>query len=181
MLNEANLDHSFLWKHVKAVRSEFRNKKNLQNVCKACSTCKAFLPDDKDAGFLREINFNNLKERLGVSSSTDEIKSLPSSTIEEGGKMFVYLNSCPPLHWQNFYHHLFFEKTNSEMILSVLNAVKNSPTKGSRAFANKVLVRLADIFGFQYNYFANETTWVNSIANVKGKKLDLRYYIVKLH
>ena len=83
-------------------------------------------------------------------------------------KMFVYLNSCPALHWQNFYHHLLFEKTNSEMILSVLNAMKNSRTKGSREVANKVLVRLADILGFQYKHFANETTWVNSIATVKG-------------
>ena len=158
MLNEANLDHSYLWKHVKAVRSEYRTKKSVQN-----NKCKAFLRDEE-----WEINFKNLKERLRVSNLTDEIKSLLNSTIEEGGKMFVYLNSCPALHWQNFYHHLLFEKTNSEMILSVLNAMKNSRTKGSRAVANQVLVRLADILGFQYKHFANETTWVNSIATVKG-------------
>ena len=159
MLDEANSDHSFLWQHVKAVRSEYQNKKSAHK-----NKCDAFLLDEEK----REILFNNLQERLRVSNPTDEIKSLPNSTIEEGGKMFVYLNSCPALHWQNFYYHLLFEKTNSEMILSVLNAMKNSRTKGSRALANKVLVRLADIFGFQYKHFANETKWVNSIATVKG-------------
>ena len=159
MLHEANLDHSFLWKHVKAVRSEYRKKNKLHKNCQR----KALLSDEE-----RGTLFNNLQERLRVSSSTDEIKSLPKSTIEEGGKMFVYLNSCPALHWENFYHHLLFEKTNSEMILLVLNAIKNSRTKGNRAVANKVLVRLADILGFQYKHFANETTWVNSIATVKG-------------
>ena len=158
MLDEANLDYSLLWKHVKAVRSEYRKETSVK-----MKECKAFLPNEE-----LEINFDNLAKRLGVSSSTDEIKPLPNSTIEEGGKMFVYLNSCPALHWQNFYHHLFFEKTNSEMILSVLNAIKNSPTKGSRAVANMVLVRLANILGFQYKHFANETTWLNSIATVKG-------------
>ena len=160
MLDEANLDHSSLWRHVRAARSEYRKKTRVHKNCDE----KVFLSDDEE----RETLFNNLQDRLGVSNQTDEIKSLPISTIEEGGKMFVYLISCPALHWQNFYHHLLFEKTNSEMILSVLNAMKNSRTKGSRAVANKVLVRLADILGFQYKHFANETTWVNSIATVKG-------------
>ena len=159
MLNEANLDHSFLWKHVKAVRSEYRKKNKLHKNCQR----KALLSDEE-----RGTLFNNLQERLSVSDPSDEIKSLPTSTIEEGGKMFVYLNSCPALHWQNFYHHLLFEKTNSEMILSVLNAMKNSRTKGSRAVANKVLVRLADVLGFKYKYFANETKWVNNFDTVKG-------------
>ena len=159
MLHEANLDHSFLWKHVKAVRSEYRKKNELHKNCQG----KALLSDEE-----RGTLFNNLQEHLRVSNPTDEIRSLPNSTIEEGGKMFVYLNSCPALHWQNFYHHLLFEKTNSEMILSVLNAMKNSHTKGSREVANKVLGRINDIFGFQYKHFMNETTWVNSIATVKG-------------
>ena len=169
MLDETNLDQSSLWKHVKAVRSEYRNRRSVyKGTVDKCIRYKALLPEEE-----REINFDNLRESLKVTSSTDEmkIKSLPTSTIEEGGKMFVYLNSCPAIHWQNFYHHLLFEKTNSEMILSVLNAMKNSRTKGSRAVANKVLGRLADIFRFQYKHFANETTWVNSIATVKGFKI----------
>lgn len=72
MLDEANLDHSFLWKHVKAVRSEYRNRKSVQK-----KKCKAFLPDEE-----RKTIFNNLKERLRVSSTTDEVKSLSTSTIE---------------------------------------------------------------------------------------------------
>ena len=159
MLDEANLDHSSLWRHVKAMRSEYRKKKDVHKNCHN----KALLSDEE-----RETLFNDLQERLRVSNQTYEIKSLPNSTIEEGGKMFVYLISCPALHWQNFYHHLLFEKTNSEMILSVLNAMKNSRTKGSRAVANEVLVRLADILGFKYKYFTNETKWVNNFATVTG-------------
>ena len=166
MLDEANLNQSSLWKHVKAVRSEYRNRKSVnKGTVDKCIMYKAFLREEE-----MEINFDNLRESLKVTSSTDEmkIKSLPTSLIEEGGKMFVYLNSCPAIHWQNFYHHLLFEKTNSEMILSVLNAMKNSRTKGSRAVANKVLVRLADILGFKYKYYTNETKWVNNFATVTG-------------
>ena len=54
------------------------------------------------------------------------------------------------------------------MIISVLNAKKKSLTKGGRTIANKLLVRLADIFGFEYKHFANETKWVNNISTVKG-------------
>ena len=158
LLAEANMDHSILWTHVKAARSEYR-KKQIKH-----SNCKAFISVDE-----RKSNFDNLKNILIVSDTTDDIKSLPNSIIEEGGKMFVYLNSCPALHWQNFYHHLLFLKTNSEMILSVLNAKKNSLTKGGRTIANRFLVRLADIFGFEYKHFANETMWINNISNVKGK------------
>ena len=157
MLDEANKDFFFLWTQVKAIRSELRKKQLLQK------NCKAFVSKDE-----RATNFINLEERLQVSNVNEEVKTLPNIIIEEGGKMFVYLNSCPTLHWRNFYHHLLFEKSNSEMILSILNAMKNSRTKGGRALANKILIRLASIFGFKYNYFANETKWLNNIANVKG-------------
>ena len=158
LLFEANLDQSILWTHVKAARSEFR-KKRIFNA-----DCKAFVTDEE-----RKANFDNLKKHLKVANSTDEVKSLPGSIIEEGGKMFVYLNSCPALHWQNFYHHLLFSKPNSEMILLVLNAMKNSRTKGGRTVANKFLGRLVDILGFEYKIVVNETMWVNNIATVKGK------------
>ena len=149
------------WTSVKAVRSEYRKiQKNRKNQ----SNCKAFISDEE-----RKSNFDKLQKYLIAFKTTDEIKSLPDSTIEEGGKMFVYLNSCPALHWQNFYHHLLFSKTNSEMILSVLNAKKNARTKGGRTIANKFLVRLADIFGFEFKHFAtDETRWINNISNVKG-------------
>ena len=164
MLDEANQDSFFLWTQIKAIRSDLRKKQLLHK------DCKAFVPDDE-----RATNFNNLQERLQVSSITEEVKTLPNNIIEEGGRMFVYLNSCPAFHWQNFYHHLLFEKSNTEMILSIVNAMKSSRTKGGRVLANKVLVRLAEIFGFKYKYFVNGTKWVNNIATVKGKHPIKRY------
>ena len=160
LLVEANLGNSILWKHVKAARSEYRKKQILH------TNCTTFVSDEE-----RKTNFDNLQKSLEVSDSTDEVKSLPDSIIEEGGKMFVYLNSCPALHWQNFYHHLLFSKSNSEAILFVLNAMKNSRTKGGRTVANKFLGRLVDILGFEYKIFVNETMWVNNIATVKGKNI----------
>ena len=151
------MDHATLWTYVKGVRSNYRLKQSLQ------SNCKAFISDEE-----RKSNFNILQNFLQVSNVTDDVKSLPKSIIEEGGKMFVYLNSCPSLPWQNFYHHLLFSKTNSEIILSVLNAKKKARTKGARTIANELLVRLADIFGFEYKHFVNETMWVNNISTVKG-------------
>ena len=130
LLDEAKLDHSFLWTHIRALRMEYQ-KKQISH-----KKCKAFVSDEE-----REARLSHLQGRLKVLNVTEEIKSLPNHIIEEGGKMFVYLNSCPALHWQNFYHHLLFEKSNSEMILSVLNAKKNSRTRGGRDLANKVLIR----------------------------------------
>ena len=156
-MDKANQDSFFLWTQVKVIRSELL-KKQISN-----KDCKAFVSDSE-----RATNLKNLQERLQVLGVTEKVKTLPNNIIEEGGKMFVYLNSCPAIHWQNFYQHLLFEKSNSEMILSILNAMKNSRTRGSRALANKVIVRLASIFGFEYNYFENETKWANNIANVKG-------------
>ena len=159
-LDEANKETSFLWTQVKAIRSELLKKPKLNK------NCKAYVSDSE-----RETNFKNLQERLQVLGVTEEVKILPNKIIEEGGKMFVYLNSCPALHWQNYYHHLLFEKSNSEMILSILNAMKNARTKGSRELASKVFVRLADIFQFQYKNFVNRTKWVNNITTVKGKQI----------
>ena len=166
LLEEANLDYVTLWKHVKAARSEYRKKQILP------SYCEAFISDEK-----RKNNFENLQNYLKVSNATDDIKSLPHSIIEEGGKMFVYLNSCPAEHWQKFYHHLLFSKTNSEMILSVLNAKKISRTKGGRTIANRFLAKLADIFGFEYKHLVNETFWVSNISTVKGKKKEISIFL----
>ena len=157
MIEESNLGTSLLWTHVRAVRSE--NRKN--HI--ADKNCKAFLSDEE-----REINFENLSERLQVLNVSDQVKTLSTEIINEGGEMFVYLNSCLAFHWENFYHHLLFDKSNTEIILSVLNARKNSRTKGSKILANKVLGKLADILGFEYNRFEHEE-WIKSLATVKGK------------
>ena len=126
--------------------------------------CDAFLSDED-----RKVNFDQLSERLQVWNVTAEVTDLSNEIINDGGEMFVYLNSCPAFHWQNFYHHLLFDKSNTEIILSVLYARKNSRTKGSRILANKVLGRMADILGFEYNRFENEE-WMKSLAKIKGKQ-----------
>ena len=181
---ETNLDHATLWTHVKAAWTEYRKHHFKDNW-----NCK---PDHSKVkpGYVTplsfiisgeiKINLDNLQKYLKVSDTTDDIKiPTPDSIIEEGGKMFVYLNSCPAEHWENFYHHLLFSKSNSEMILSVLNAKKNSHTKGGRIIANKFLGRLAGIFGFEYKHFANETMWVNNITFVRGKNKKGVFHIVK--
>ena len=163
MIEESNLGTSLLWTHVRAVRSE--NRKN--HI--ADKNCKAFLSDEE-----REINFENLSERLQVLNVSDQVKTLSNEIINDGGEMFVYLNSCPAFHWQNFYHHLLFDNSNAEIILSVLNARKNSRTKGSKLVASRFLARMADILEFEYNRFENEREWIKNIAQVKGKQT--RYF-----
>ena len=158
LLDKAKLDQALLWTHTMAVRMENRREKIYYE------NCKAFVSDEE-----REAKINLMYRRLKVSNVTEEIKSLPNHIIEEGGQMFVYLMSCPALHWQNFYHHLLFEKSNSEIILTVLNAIRNSRTKGGRVLADKIFIRLAEIFGFKYKYFANGTKWINNITTVNGK------------
>ena len=115
--------------------------------------------------------FESLSNKLQVSNVSEEVKNVPKNIIDVGGEMFVYLNSCPALHWQNFYHHLLYEQPNSEMILSVLNARKNSRTKGSKLLANKVLGRLADILKFEYHHLENKTEWTKNMAKVQGDQI----------
>ena len=107
--------------------------------------------------------------QLKVSNISEEIKNVSLDIINAGGQMFLYLNSCPSIHWQNFYQHILYEKPTSAIILTVLDAMKNSNTKGSKLVANKVLGRLADILGFEYNQFENKRGWTKSAAKVKGE------------
>ena len=165
LLSEANLDPVSLWTHVKTVRSEYRNRKNRE--CQAMNEWRRvmegvnnFISDEE-----REVNFESLSNKLQVSNVSEEVKNVPKNIIDAGGEMFV-----PALHWQNFYHHLLYEHPNSEIILSVLNARKNSLTKGSKLLANKVLGRLADILKFEYHHLENKTEWTKNMAKVQGKQ-----------
>ena len=134
LLSEANLDPVLLWMHVKTVRSEYRNKKMLNRDCQETETEwnrdygaeNNFISDEK-----RKVIFESLSNKLQVSNVSEEVENVPKNIIDAGGEMFMYLNSCPASHWQNFYRHLLYEQPNSEIILSVLNARKNSLTKGA--------------------------------------------------
>ena len=142
LLSEANLDPVSLWRHVKAVRSEYRIRSlgDCTETALHSAVEDNFILDEEI-----EDNYVSLSKQLKVSNFSEEIKNVSLDIINAGGQMFLYLNSCPSIHWQNFYHHLLFDKSNTEIILSVLYAWKNSRTKGSIILANKVFARLADI------------------------------------
>ena len=166
LLSEANLDPVSLWRHVKAVRSEYR-KRNLRDCTETALHSAVedhFILDEEI-----EDNYVSLSKQLKVSNVSEEIKNVSLDIINAGGQMFLYLNSCPSIHWQNFYQHILYEKPTSAIILTVLDAMKNSNTRGSKLLANKVLGRLADILGFEYNQFENKREWTKSTAKVKGE------------
>ena len=184
-MSEANLDPNTLWTHVKAARSEFRERLKHSNIdysnYKFETWCTVIISDE-------EIwrNFYSLSKKLQVKvsfnshwseasyealfSDSVKVKNMSKSIIDSGGEMFVYLNSCPSIHWQKFYHHLVYEQPNPKIILAVLNAMKNSNTRGSKLLANKVFGRLANILGFEYNHYQNDRKWIKSIAKVKGEQ-----------
>ena len=105
---------------------------------------------------------------LKVSNVSDQIQELSKEKIDDIGKMFIYLNACP-LDLAYFYHHLFLESSNTEIILLLLNS-KNKPVRSSLKFAaNKIFGKVAQRFGFQFNQLSNDQKWTKHFDKVQSK------------
>ena len=110
-------------------------------------SCKYLLP-------IEHIDLNvYLFMNLVNASSSHLQKSLTKEVINNGAKMFLYLNSCPydqaKANIYTFFLQVFkkylYEPTNSGMILYTLNAMKLFSNDG-RIIASKILQKISTLF-----------------------------------
>ena len=113
-------------------------------------------------------------DRLSNNLTVDESKKGTFISIDEAGKMFLYLNSCPLdiCHYNEIIRG-GYPKTLSEITLIILNLWKNSDSARTKMVANKVLGKIAIMSGYQYiqpeeTEIQKYSYWNKNISNVKG-------------
>ena len=161
MVSKEGLNHDITWKYVKEVRAEFY--KNRAHRCNGEQDVFQTGTHGEPSSFVTyedmDISFNMMLELLNVKDNiTNEILSLSRKNIEIGGEMFVYLNTCPTT-LVLYYQHLMYEKSVSEIFLSILNFNKNTNNGRNRVLSNKVMSSLASTLGFEYNRPTKDMKW----------------------
>ena len=140
-----SLDQNDSWETVKTVRGDYLDKYN-------GASCTYLLPT-------KDIEKNNvLFMDLLNSSSSFLQKNLTREVIENGAKMFLHLNSCPPnkkikknieKYFERVLKKKFFEPTNIGMILYIMNAMKVFPND-KRIIASKILDTVSTLYKMPY-------------------------------
>ena len=136
-----SLDQDTYWEHLKTVRENYLDKNKE-------SFCKYLLPNEN----INE-NIELFINLLNVSSSNLP-KNLTKDVINNGAKMFIYLNSCSKtsskLTFKSFFEQVFEKQlyqysTNSGKILYTLKAMKLFSNDG-RIIASKILEKISILF-----------------------------------
>ena len=151
------LDEKTIWEHLKVVRKK--------KVC----------------GFSGEnIGKNNefFESELDHTVTGDELKVWPPGLqnllIKDGwdnfGKMFIFLNNCEN-KFHRYFKDLIHNKSPTEIALSALNFVKNSPTAEGELLGNIIMREIADDMGFQhYKPQVPQVLWENvTYVTSRGK------------
>ena len=137
------MDENFAWENLKRVRHYFLNKYD-------GTPCTYLLTNE-------DINKNILLFMNLLNASRDYPyhlqKNLTKKIINNGARMFIYLNSCSDTLKKEdiakFYEEVFkkclFEPTNTGIILHTLNMMKLS-TNDERIIASRILKKLSSIF-----------------------------------
>lgn len=118
-------------------------------------------------------NNKRFSKVIGAHDITNNTPTFSKDFISSGGKMFLYLNSCPS-YWAIFYENLIKSgRSITEIFKTTLNVRKISGSNRVRKVANDVLAHFSEKFKFQYIQplsFVNGTkTWTKNITKVKGK------------
>ena len=85
MIASSNKDKDLIWKYVKQTRADY-----LWNLSQLFYSCSSLIKEEDITN-----NFNILEQILDASNTTEKVLDMDLDTIEEGAKMFLYLNSCP--------------------------------------------------------------------------------------
>jgi len=138
-------DIDSIWKLVKQIKQFFLFK-SASSVCSGSS-----ILNDNDI-----IN-NTMKfeEKLNLSTTEDFFKNVTERTFETAGKMFIYMNSCPP-PVLTFYKDLFKNGTSREIILALTSIIKSSH-KRDRDVARKIWSKITDEMKLTYKLIERST------------------------
>ena len=165
-----NLDPKTSWENVKIAR------KNLIRTWYNENYCAYLLPNE----YIEE-NFRYFMYLVNASSSNHHQQNLTKDDINEGAKMFIYLNTCPNTKDQFFMEEFFqqvfkkfvFEPTNSGIILYTLNAMKLYPNDG-RIIAMKILKKVSSFL--KLSYFQSEKRYEILTKESMIGKFTLHFY-----
>ena len=97
MVAKSKLDHQIIWDNIMRIRAEYHRMNSVES---SEDGCDGFLDEA-----LIESYFDLLSVKLKVTNVTDEIQELSKEKVDDIGKMFIYLNSCPS-NLAIFFHNL---------------------------------------------------------------------------
>ena len=102
---------------------------------------------EKNNIFLKdELNMKRLRHK------DDNQVPLAADILEKNdtfGKMFIFLNSCPG-KYHRFFSDLIQKKSTTDIVLSTMNFMKNSPTEEGKKLGSLIMDKLAVEMGFQF-------------------------------
>ena len=141
------LDAQKAWLYVKTARNLFLNSYNESE-----SDCTHLLPNED----MRK-NVKVLMLLLNITTAPAHKNKLAKDIINDGAKMFLFLNSCPNTQKKkklfSFFKQVFkkvmYEPTKSGMIIYTLKAIKEKSNDG-RTIASKILEGVASILKLPY-------------------------------
>ena len=117
MLELSKIDHDKIWEIVKETRK----------LCVSENESQCYYGNSRLSNFDLRYNVLSVLEEVGFNKTfPTHYKNVSAKTLENAGKMFTYLNSCPPIKVHDFYRDLFETATSKEIMLALINILKTS-------------------------------------------------------
>lgn len=117
MLELSKIDHDKIWKIVKETRK----------LCVSENGPECYFGDSMLSYLDIRYNVLSVLEEVGFNKTfPKQYENVSAKALETAGKMFTYLNSCPPIKVHDFYKDLFETATTTEIILALINIMKTS-------------------------------------------------------
>ena len=115
MIASSNKDKDLIWKYVKQTRTDY-----LWNISQLFYSCSSFIKEQDITN-----NFNSLEQMFDTPNTTAKVLDMDLETIEDGAKMFLYLNSCPSTFSLKL-QEIFKSSDEYTVIMSTMKLLKSS-------------------------------------------------------
>ena len=153
MIASSNKDKDLIWKYVKQTRADY-----LWNISQLFySRCSSFI-NEKDI----TNNFNSLAQMLDAPNTTEKVLDMDLDTLDEGAKMFLFLNSCPSSFSLKL-QEIFKSSDAYTVIMSTMKLLKSS--------SGSMLETMIKTFNSVSNEYGNTYSKLSYEPNMK--KLEL--------
>ena len=138
MLDTTELDLEQVWKLLKETRKSFL----LMSKQKTWEDQFCFSGDQLLNLDYITSNVKSFAEKLKLNTSSTPNKNVSYKTLETAGKMFTYLNYCPP-ELELFTSYIFGNETPKNMILALIYFMKTSQNSEKES-ARRILLRVME-------------------------------------
>ena len=147
MIALSNNDMNSTWDNFKQIRADYLWKQDYGKYY----SCSSFI-DEQDIN----NNFEKLAEILNLSNATEKVLDISLEKIEDGAKMFLYLNSCPSTLSLKL-KQTFSSFDAYTVIMSIMKLLKSSKGKKLETFI-KIFNAVSDKYGNKYSKITYEET-----------------------